>query len=137
LERAVKTGVYRIPGHPDLHRHELSGASGASDAWAVQKPTEPQGFKHTAPRDKSLCFKQEVLTAWETIPDADVLAKFKDLVAKHNAKFNASGVPFKSRRPLDPDPETEIPAEPLRPRDGQYPDLAALKARGANSRVVC
>jgi hypothetical protein len=118
-------GSYRLPGHAHFNQGDASGASGV---LAVQKPTEPQGLKHTAPREKFLCLKQEVLTAWESVTDADVAAKFKELVAKHNSELNPSGVPFKSRRSLEPDGETAVQAEPLKPREGQYPDVAALKA---------
>ena len=123
LESCVKLGTYRIPGfHFDVHT--------AGPSLTLQRPAAPDNLKHTAPREKCLCLKQEVHTTWENIAHPDLVAKFKDIVKNHNDKFNQSGVPAKSRRPAV-DPLETLPgalAEPLRPRDGQYPDLAALKA---------
>lgn len=120
-------GTYRLPG---FHLQSEPSAG----VLAVPRPAEPTGLKHTAPREKFLCIKQEVHTAWDGISDADVAGKFQELVKKHNAKFNPSGVPFKSRRVLE-EPEAEEQPEPLRPREGQYPDITALKAGGSGGRA--
>jgi hypothetical protein len=105
----------------------------------LQRPVPPDNMKHTAPREKCLCLKQQVHTTWENVEDPDLAVKFKEVAKAHNDKFNPSGVPFKSRRPAE-DPIETLPgalAEPLRPRDGQYPDLTALKAGALNVRSYC
>lgn len=94
------------------------------------RPAAPANLKHTAPREKCLCLKQEVHTTWESVPDPEICNQFKVLAKKHNDQFNPSGVPFKSRRPIEETVESqqEQQAEPLPARDGQYPDIATLKA---------
>lgn len=122
----MKLGTYRLPGfHFDLKG--LSGGSGGFPAF--MRPEEPKGLKHTAPRERHLCLKQEVHNAWDPVSDPEVASKWKALAKRHNDNFNPSGVPFKSRRSHEPDDDTETQAEPLRPREGQYPDVAAIKAR--------
>lgn len=122
LEAAVKLGTYRLPG---FHAHRTQPANQP----ALQRPAPPTALKHTGPREKDLCLKQEVLTQWESVTDEEVAAEFKKMVQFHNTHFNASGVPLKSRRALEDRAEADIQHEPLRPREGQYPDAAALKAR--------
>lgn len=123
LEASVKLGNYRLPGF------YLTNSPVPTTAEHL-RPSAPANLKHTVPREKFLCLKQEVHTHWENIQEPELAQKFKDLAKLHNDEFNPSGVPFKSRRPADEPLEAlpEAAAEPLRPRDGQYPDLTAFKA---------
>lgn len=94
-------------------------------------PRPPPGsFKHCQPRGKHLCVKQEVHDVWDAVADAEILQKWKELLKKHNSACNPAGVPFKSRRSPEEDLDTieEAQAESIVPRDGQYQDMAALKA---------
>ena len=118
LMAGFRSGQLKLPG--DIQR--MVGSSGASpDANKPQYQSD--AFKVSCPRGNlELAIRQDYYDVWGRIGTAQFHA-WNELVKKHDAEFNTSGVPWKNKR----EPEMGLPAlaDATKAAEGVAPPTAA------------